>query len=65
MKARVVIGFLGTRLDDGKSPERWSKWRPTVALCQNPDFFVDRLVLIHDLKSGPLAQLPAGAGRVR
>jgi transcriptional regulatory protein RtcR len=59
MKARVVFGFLGTRLDDGKSAERWNKWRPTVALCQNPDFFVDRLVLIHDRKSGQLAQLVA------
>jgi transcriptional regulatory protein RtcR len=59
MRARVVFGFLGTRLDDGKSQERWNKWRPTVALCQNPDFFVDRLVLIHDRKSGSLAQLVA------
>lgn len=57
MKARVIFGFLGTRLDDGKGVERWKKWRPSVALCQNPEFFVDRLVLIHDRKSTPLAQL--------
>lgn len=57
MKARVVFGFLGTRLDDGMAPERWKKWRPTVALCQNPDFFVDRLILIHDRKSTPLAKV--------
>ncbi len=59
MKARVVFGFLGTRLDDGMGPERWNKWRPTVALCQNPDFFVDKLIVIHDRKAGPLAKLLA------
>jgi transcriptional regulatory protein RtcR len=57
MKKRVVIGFLGTRLDAGVAAERWKKWRPTVALCQEKDFFIDRLILIHDKQSRSLAEL--------
>jgi transcriptional regulatory protein RtcR len=57
MKKRVVIGFVGTRLDAGASAERWKKWRPTVALTQEKDFFIDRLILIHDKQSRELAEL--------
>lgn len=46
-KKLVVIGFLGTVLDSGKGPDRWEKWRPTVALCQHEDLLVDRLELLH------------------
>lgn len=43
----VVIGFLGSQLDDGFGPRRWEKWRPTVSICQHEDFVVDRLELLH------------------
>ncbi|MCE1180985.1 MAG: RNA repair transcriptional activator RtcR [Rhodocyclales bacterium] len=57
MKKSVVIGFLGTQLDyTGKGSARWEKWRPTVALCQQEDFVVDRLELIHDARSRGLAE---------
>ena len=46
MKSKVVIGFLGTRLDDGDSPERWSRWRPSVALFAHEGFKPDRLELL-------------------
>ncbi|AGC46752.1 Fis family transcriptional regulator [Myxococcus stipitatus DSM 14675] len=48
-KARqtVVLGMLGTTLDTGQGPQRWSKWRPTVALCQQEDLVVHRLELLH------------------
>lgn len=47
-KRRVVIGVLGTVLDKrGKRANRFKKWRPTVGLCQQPDFPVDRLELLH------------------
>lgn len=50
MKRRVVIGVLGTVLDKrGKRHNRFRKWRPTVALCQQADFPVDRLELILSL----------------
>ena len=47
-KQTVAIGFLGSTLDRvGKGANRWSKWRPSVGLCQQPDLLVDRLELIH------------------
>ena len=47
MKPRVVIGFLGSTLDQGKTPDRWQRWRPTVSLAQHDDLLVHRLELIH------------------
>ncbi|MEZ5328992.1 MAG: RNA repair transcriptional activator RtcR [Verrucomicrobiales bacterium] len=47
-RKRVVLGFIGTNLDAAGSlsqPERWESWRPTVSLCQHPDFVVDRIEL--------------------
>ncbi len=57
MKKTVVIGFLGTQLDyAGKGAARWEKWRPSVGLCQQQDFIVDRLELLHDARSRGLAE---------
>jgi transcriptional regulatory protein RtcR len=56
----VVVGFLGTILDQGKrGPARWDKWRPTVSLCQHENLLVDRLVLLHPQKFQGLADLVA------
>lgn len=55
MKPRVVIGFLGTTLDQGKTPDRWNRWRPTVALCQHDDLVIDRLDLLHSRQHTALA----------
>ncbi|MFP1730144.1 RNA repair transcriptional activator RtcR [Lonsdalea quercina] len=57
MKRRVVIGTLGTVLDKrGKRANRWSKWRPTVALCQQPDMPVNRLELLYQPRNSGLAE---------
>lgn len=57
MKRRVVIGVLGTTLDRrGKRENRWSKWRPTVGLCQQADLPVDRLELLHQPRDKGMAQ---------
>lgn len=57
MKCRVVIGVLGTTLDKrGKRENRWTKWRPTVGLCQQPDFPVDRLELLYQSRNEGMAQ---------
>lgn len=45
-KKCVVIGFLGTQLDSGWAADRWDRWRPTVALCQDEHLLVDRLELL-------------------
>ncbi len=49
-KPRVAFGFLGTTLDLGKGPQRWERWRPTIGLCQQQDWVVDRLELMHPPK---------------
>lgn len=46
----VVIGMLGITLDQGFNAQRWDRWRPTIALGQQPDLLVDRLELLYDLK---------------
>ena len=56
MKRNVVIGFLGTTMDAGKGDERWSKWRPTVAMCCHDDFLIDELILLRSEKHQSLAK---------
>lgn len=46
MKKKVVIGFLGTTLDAGKTDKRWERWRPTVSLFGHDDFQPDGLELL-------------------
>jgi transcriptional regulatory protein RtcR len=59
-KKVVVLGMLGTTLDQGKGPKRWEHWRPTVALCQHENLLVDRLELLHDRKFTALADVIKG-----
>jgi transcriptional regulatory protein RtcR len=54
-KPHVVIGLLGTTLDAGRAQDRWQSWRPTVAICRQPDFLVKRLELLHGLRDKALA----------
>lgn len=57
MKRRIVIGVLGTTLDKrGKRENRWTKWRPTIALCQQDAWSVDRLELLHQPRDKGMAQ---------
>jgi transcriptional regulatory protein RtcR len=53
----VVIGLLGTTLDHGKKPERWQDWRPSVAICRQPDLIVSRFELLHSRRDTNLAEL--------
>ena len=55
MKTRVVIGCLGTILDQGTRSSRWTRWRPTVALCQHPEHPVDQLELLSPVSESALA----------
>lgn len=47
-KKTVVIGFVGSTLDQGRKPDRWQRWRPTISLLMHEDLLVDELVLLHD-----------------
>jgi transcriptional regulatory protein RtcR len=53
----VVIGFLGSNIDAGKSADRWQSWRPTVSICRQPDFVVHRLELLYNRNDASLARL--------
>ncbi|MFZ2656626.1 MAG: RNA repair transcriptional activator RtcR [Victivallales bacterium] len=54
---RVAIGLLGPVLDQGRGPDRWNRWRPTVGLCQQEDLPFDRLDLIYQRNFTKLADL--------
>ncbi|SKA81278.1 transcriptional regulatory protein RtcR [Prosthecobacter debontii] len=56
MKSTVVFGFLGTSLDRAQGTDRWSKWRPTVAMCQQEDLLISRVELLVETKFKNLAQ---------
>jgi transcriptional regulatory protein RtcR len=55
----VAFGFLGTQLDLGTGPRRWENWRPTVAICRQPDLVFHRLELIHSRRETALAKTVA------
>lgn len=56
MKSTVVFGFLGASLDRAQGADRWSRWRPTVAMCQQEDLLVSRLELLVEPKFLDMAQ---------
>ena len=58
-KPVVILGMLGPSLDSGEGPSRWNKWRPTVALAQDPAMAVARIELLYDPKYTTLAELVA------
>lgn len=55
-KPVITFGFLGSTLDRAQGAERWSKWRPTVAMCQQEDLLISRLELLAEPKFADLAK---------
>ena len=55
-KRTVVIGFVGTQLDNGRDNQRWEKWRPSVALTQHEDMVIDRFELLYSRKFSELTR---------
>lgn len=52
MRKTIVVGILGTQLDYvGQKIDRWQRWRPTVALCSQPEWIVDELHLLYESRS--------------
>jgi len=47
-KKVVVFSPLGTVLDAGEGEERWSKWRPTVDICQSPQLKIDKIYILSE-----------------
>jgi transcriptional regulatory protein RtcR len=60
MKPTVLLGFVGSTLDTGRTPDRWGKWRPSVSACQQPDLAVSRFELLHDKAFRSLALQVSG-----
>lgn len=58
-KKTVVLGLVGSTLDAGKGNKRWGRWRPTVGLCSQEQWHVDRLELIAQPRTKELAELVA------
>ena len=56
MPKAVVIGLLGTQLDQGKGPNRWERWRPSVDLCRHEDLVVHRFDLLSQRRFTTLAR---------
>ncbi len=54
-----LIGLIGSKLDTGRSQDRWSKWRPSVAACQHEDLLIHRFDLLHEPRHFDLAELVA------
>lgn len=57
----VAFGLVGSTLDRGGPDEaaRWNRWRPSVALAQQPDLLLDRYELIYQPPVQALAELVA------
>ena len=55
-RPRVVLGFVGTTLDAGKTETRWDRWRPSVAVCAHGHFPIRRLELLHDTHATGLGE---------
>ena len=47
-KKTVVIGFVGTKLDNYRGQSRWDKWRPSIALTQHQDLSIARFDLLYN-----------------
>ncbi len=56
MARTVVIGLIGTQLDQGKGPNRWERWRPSVDLCRHEDLVVHRFELLTQKRFRTLAR---------
>jgi transcriptional regulatory protein RtcR len=54
-KPLVVVGMIGPVLDAGKGPQRWERWRPTVALCMHEDLVINRFELLYQQQFEQLA----------
>lgn len=67
MKERktVVIGLLGSVLDQGFHQQRWEKWRPTVSLCKHERLPIARLELLYPESATDTARcVSADIGRI-
>jgi transcriptional regulatory protein RtcR len=56
MKTLTVIGLLGTKLDSGRTQDRWARWRPSVGLCQHEELLIGQFELLYEVRQSELAK---------
>lgn len=57
MPKHTVIGIVGSALDNrGKGYKRWETWRPSVSVCMQAGFDINRFELLHQPNDIKLAQ---------
>lgn len=59
MKPKHVIGLLGTTLDRAAGPDRWNRWRPSLALCQQEDLVISHFTLLYPPSHKKLSKMVA------
>lgn len=53
----IVFSFLGNVLDQrGKGKKRWTRWRPTIDICNHPEWPIYRLELIYHTQDSKLLE---------
>jgi len=57
MKKHILISAVGTALDAGRGPDRWSRWRPTLSLHQHDDLLIEKTILLYGRRATKLVQL--------
>nr|WP_279040760.1 RNA repair transcriptional activator RtcR [Snodgrassella alvi] len=56
-KKNIVFSFLGNVLDQrGKGKKRWTRWRPTIGICNHPEWPIYRLELIYHTQDSKLLE---------
>lgn len=56
-KKNIVFSFLGNVLDQrGKGKKRWTRWRPTIDICNHPEWPIYRLELIYHTQDKKLLE---------
>ena len=56
-KKNIVFSFLGNVLDQrGKGKKRWTRWRPTIDICNHPEWPIYRLELIYHTQDRKLLE---------
>ncbi len=52
----VLIGTIGSTLDQGSDADRWSRWRPTVDLFRHEHLLIDRFEMLYQEQFKPIAE---------
>src|SRR5688572_12992279 len=55
-RSNVVIGLIGSTVDQRGRDDRWRRWRPTVSICQHATLPIDRFELLAPVREKSLVR---------